>query len=342
MIELEKKNFKGCDRVSCEVLDIGTKISEQKLKDLGTFDHVMSFFCLMWVPDQETAMENIFKLVKPGGDCFIVLAANSTIIDAVTSVCESPRWKEYFIGWQDFYAFPYRKLDETKEKGMKFLKNAGFVDIKADLMTNYIKFLSDEQKVNFLSSMPNKFSKEVTKEEENEIIKERIQHLTKSQQAAKDDDNAGKYDWINWRKDGHDSLLDIGSGPGNTIREVLYPLLPINFSRLVLSDISGPMVELQKREFQGYDRVSCEVLDIGTQISDDMSKKLGTFDHVTSFFCLMWVADQQIAMDNVYKLLKPGGDCFLVIVADSPIFDAICSVCEKPRWKEYFIGWKDF
>ncbi|XP_055701671.1 juvenile hormone acid O-methyltransferase-like [Phlebotomus papatasi] len=196
MIELEKKNFKGCDRVSCEVLDIGTKISEQKLKDLGTFDHVMSFFCLMWVPDQETAMENIFKLVKPRGDCFIVLAANSTILDAVTSVCESPRWKEYFIGWQDFYAFPYRKLDEAKEKGMKFLKNAGFVDIKADLMTNYIKFLSDEQKVNFLSSMPNKFSKEVTKEEENEIIKERIQHLTKSQQAAKDDDNAGKYDVI--------------------------------------------------------------------------------------------------------------------------------------------------
>ncbi|XP_055701670.1 juvenile hormone acid O-methyltransferase-like [Phlebotomus papatasi] len=150
------------------------------------------------------------------------------------------------------------------------------------------------------------------------------------------------YEWINWRKDGNDSLLDIGSGPRNTIREVLYPLLPINFSRLVLSDISGPMVELQKREFKGYDRVSCEVLDIGTQISDDMSKKLGTFDHVTSFFCLMWVADQQIAMDNVYKLLKPGGDCFLVIVADSPIFDAICSVCEKPRWKEYFIGWKDF
>lgn len=197
MIELEKKNFKGYDRVSCKVLDIGTKISEQKLKDIGTFDHVMSSFCLMWVPDQQTAMENIFKLVKPGGNCFIVVVANSTIMDAVTSVCESPRWKQYFIGWQNFYAFPYQKLDEAKEKGTKFLENAGFVDVKADLKTRYTKFLSNEQKVNFLRSLPNKFSKEVTKEEENEIIKERLQHLTKRQQAAKKDDgNAGEYDII--------------------------------------------------------------------------------------------------------------------------------------------------
>ncbi|XP_059607481.1 juvenile hormone acid O-methyltransferase-like [Phlebotomus argentipes] len=150
------------------------------------------------------------------------------------------------------------------------------------------------------------------------------------------------FDWIEWRKDGKDSVLDIGSGPGNTIRVALYPRLSSNFSRLVLSDISEPMVELQKREFAGIGRVSCEVLDIGVEIDGNLARKLGTFDHVTSFFCLMWIKDQQQAMDNIYSLLKPGGDCFLVIVADSPVIDAILSVCEKPRWKEYFTGWQDF
>ncbi|XP_055692271.1 juvenile hormone acid O-methyltransferase-like [Lutzomyia longipalpis] len=148
--------------------------------------------------------------------------------------------------------------------------------------------------------------------------------------------------WLNWRADGRDSVLDVGSGPGNTVRESIYPLLPPNFTRLVLSDISPQMVELQRKEFSGFERVSCEVIDIGSEISDEMKKKLGNFDHVTSFFCLMWVADQQRAMDNIFELLKPGGDSFLVIVADGPFVDTLVSICEKPRWKDCFTGWRDF
>ncbi|XP_055692563.1 juvenile hormone acid O-methyltransferase-like [Lutzomyia longipalpis] len=148
--------------------------------------------------------------------------------------------------------------------------------------------------------------------------------------------------WLNWRADGKDSVLDVGSGPGNTVRESIYPLLPPNFTRLVVSDISPQMVELQRKEFSGFERVSCEVLDIGSEISDEMKKKLSTFDHVTSFFCLQWVADQQRAMDNIYSLLKPGGDCFLAIVADTPVLNALISVCENPRWKDCFAGWQEF
>uniref|UniRef100_A0A1L8DL10 Putative juvenile hormone acid methyl transferase n=1 Tax=Nyssomyia neivai TaxID=330878 RepID=A0A1L8DL10_9DIPT len=150
------------------------------------------------------------------------------------------------------------------------------------------------------------------------------------------------YGWLNWREDGMDSILDIGSGPGNTVRESIYPLLPPNFTKLVVSDISPQMVELQKKEFNNYNRVSCEVLDIGVDINEDLRSKLGTFDHITSFFCLMWVADQQKAMDNIYNLLKDRGDCLLVIVADTPILDALLSVCEKSKWKEYFTGWENY
>ncbi|XP_059622772.1 juvenile hormone acid O-methyltransferase-like [Phlebotomus argentipes] len=148
-------------------------------------------------------------------------------------------------------------------------------------------------------------------------------------------------DWIQWRKDDKDSILDIGSGPGNSFHSTMFCRLPENFSRIVLSDISKPMVELQKKVFQGIDRVSCEILDIGSPIDENLSKKLGTFDHVTSFFCLMYVRDQERAMKNIYNLLKPGGDCFHVIVLDSPMLDAALSVCENPRWKDYFSGLQD-
>ncbi|GAB0095336.1 Methyltransferase type 11 [Sergentomyia squamirostris] len=148
--------------------------------------------------------------------------------------------------------------------------------------------------------------------------------------------------WIQWRYDGKDSLLDIGTGPGNSLKEVIYPRLPSNFTKLVCSDISPGMVELQKTEFQGYPKVSCEILDISADISDDLAEKFGTYDHVTSFACLMWVSDQQKAMDNIFKLLKPGGDAFLVIVTDSPILQCLTPICEDPRWKDYFKWWQDF
>uniref|UniRef100_A0A1L8DNC6 Putative juvenile hormone acid methyl transferase n=1 Tax=Nyssomyia neivai TaxID=330878 RepID=A0A1L8DNC6_9DIPT len=148
--------------------------------------------------------------------------------------------------------------------------------------------------------------------------------------------------WINWRQDGQDSFLDIGSGPGNTVREVIFPHLPVNFSRLVVSDISPQMVKLQKEEFADNNRISCEVLDIVSDFGENVRKILGTFDHITSFYCLMWIKDQQKVMNNIYSLLKPGGDCLLVIVADTPVLDTLISVCEKPKWKEYFIGWEDF
>ncbi|GAB0100279.1 hypothetical protein DMENIID0001_162920 [Sergentomyia squamirostris] len=150
------------------------------------------------------------------------------------------------------------------------------------------------------------------------------------------------YGWIQWRPDGKDTLLDIGSGPANSLRMSFYPRLPKSFERFVCSDISPPMVDLQKQEFRGYDKVSSVILDISADISDDLAGKLGTFDHITSFSCLHWISDQQKAMDNIFKLLKPGGDAFLSIVADSPINDAILEVCDQPQWKEFFESTKDF
>ncbi|XP_059609053.1 juvenile hormone acid O-methyltransferase-like [Phlebotomus argentipes] len=221
-----------------------------------------------------------------------------------------------------------RKDDETQLQSGKNKCIIGTSDSRATLLTVHFRFPSREEVcVEFRMSFENaeaylegnQYSKVVTKTLINEF-----------------------YDWFGWKKDGKDSILDIGSGPGNAFYETLYSRLPENFSRIVLSDISKPMVELQKKVFQGIDRVSSEILDIGSPIDENLSKKLGTFDHVTSFFCLMFVKDQQLAMDNIYKLLKPGGDCFHVIAINSPIFDTAIAVYEKPRWKDYCTGWQDF
>uniref|UniRef100_A0A1B0G6F8 Methyltransferase domain-containing protein n=1 Tax=Glossina morsitans morsitans TaxID=37546 RepID=A0A1B0G6F8_GLOMM len=43
---------------------------------------------------------------------------------------------------------------------------------------------------------------------------------------------------LEWRLDGQDSLIDIGSGSGDVLKDCVYPLMPRNCAILVDSDIS--------------------------------------------------------------------------------------------------------
>lgn len=48
---------------------------------------------------------------------------------------------------------------------------------------------------------------------------------------------------INWKNGGTDSLLDIGCAGGDVTVDILKPMLPENYSRIVGVDISGTMIE---------------------------------------------------------------------------------------------------
>ncbi|XP_059221411.1 juvenile hormone acid O-methyltransferase-like [Stomoxys calcitrans] len=48
------------------------------------------------------------------------------------------------------------------------------------------------------------------------------------------------------RKNGCDSLIDLGSGSGDVLMDFVYPIMPKNFQRLVCSDIIHKMVNYAK------------------------------------------------------------------------------------------------
>lgn len=56
-----------------------------------------------------------------------------------------------------------------------------------------------------------------------------------------------------WRSDGRDSVLDAGCGTGDVTFDLLLPILPPNFERVVGVDISKEMIEYA-RETQLHPR----------------------------------------------------------------------------------------
>lgn len=135
-----------------------------------------------------------------------------------------------------------------------------------------------------------------------------------------------------WRPNGHDSLLDIGCGPGDVTADLILPMLPQEFSRLVCSDISEQMVSVARKTVQSP-KAAFEVLDIGCPM--DESVWTTPFDHITSFFCLHWVHDQRQALLNIYNLLNPDGDCLLVYVGSANGYTIFTELAKRPRWAPY-------
>lgn len=142
-----------------------------------------------------------------------------------------------------------------------------------------------------------------------------------------------------WRADGRDSLLDIGCGSGDVTVDYVLPLMPPGYSRVVGADLSAGMLRHARSTFACNERLSFEQLDIGRPLDAAAARNVAgnavRFDHITSFYCLHWVQDQQQAMRNVYDLLSPAGDCLLVFLAANPIFEVYKRLCLQSRWSPY-------
>ncbi|KAH8324956.1 hypothetical protein KR059_004873 [Drosophila kikkawai] len=138
---------------------------------------------------------------------------------------------------------------------------------------------------------------------------------------------------LQWRSDGEDALLDVGSGSGNVLMDFVKPLLPSR-GQLVGTDISSQMVGYASKHYQREERTRFQVLDIGCEsLPQELS---GRFDHVTSFYCLHWVQNLKGALGNIYNLLRPeGGDCLLAFLASNPVYEVYKILKMNDKWSSY-------
>ncbi|XP_073826320.1 juvenile hormone acid O-methyltransferase-like [Musca autumnalis] len=122
---------------------------------------------------------------------------------------------------------------------------------------------------------------------------------------------------LQWRSDGGDTIIDIGTGPGDaTIKSEL-------------------MLDFFKSKYQLPERCGVRCLDIETNtlLPNDL---VGRFDHLISSLVLHWVPDNRTALKNMFSLLRPeGGDCILVFFSFNTVFQANYILSCNPKWSQY-------
>ncbi|CAN8000454.1 unnamed protein product, partial [Ixodes hexagonus] len=128
-------------------------------------------------------------------------------------------------------------------------------------------------------------------------------------------------------------FLDLGCGTGDVTRDALLPrCLPVG--RIVAVDVSEDKIKTAKKSF-AHPKICYDVLDA---VADDVSafvKKYGQFDRVYAIFLFNWVKDQEKGFKNVFKLLKPGGECFFMFYASSFHLQFRKKLAKIEPWKKY-------
>lgn len=92
-----------------------------------------------------------------------------------------------------------------------------------------------------------------------------------------------------WQNDGTESVLDVGTGPGDILMDYILPCMPQNFESLMGSDLSSQMVNYGNSHFN-TEKIQFRQMDIAKDIHSDI---LESIDVVTSFFCLNFVFEQE-------------------------------------------------
>lgn len=145
---------------------------------------------------------------------------------------------------------------------------------------------------------------------------------------------------INWRFDGRDSVLDAGCGPGDVTVDILMPILPSSFQRLVGVDISTEMIDYA-RKTQIHPKLSFEQFDLSKDLEKQSLSSTEPFDHIFSFCTLMWVANVATCFRNFYKLLVPNGD-MLLLFPNHPVFDVYKEQSRNTKWSKYMMDVDNF
>ncbi|XP_029173012.1 juvenile hormone acid O-methyltransferase-like [Nylanderia fulva] len=126
--------------------------------------------------------------------------------------------------------------------------------------------------------------------------------------------------------------MDIGCGPGDITTDILLPTLHPK-AVILGTDISKNMIEFANKEYSKEKRLKFEILDAETK---SLPKKyISEFDHIFSFNALNWCEDIQQTFQNIYCMLRHGGNILMLIVATHDIYEVMKIMAQDSRFKPY-------
>lgn len=147
-----------------------------------------------------------------------------------------------------------------------------------------------------------------------------------------------------------ETTLDIGCADGKVTALIILPALKVSkhFKKLVAIDLSPKMTDDaklkypdKKLEFRPFEfcgnKVPNKELKLYSQSSLTRFFKAEPvgYDHITSFTALHWIYNQKLVFNNIYELLKPGGDFIVSMVAFTSLYEAMYDLKRMKEWAPY-------
>ncbi len=146
---------------------------------------------------------------------------------------------------------------------------------------------SIESTINYKSKVADSFSKSVHKYHQNAVIQRKVaEGLTSSIKPWKEIIPPGP-------------VLEVGCGTG-FLSELMMEEFPER--EFVLTDASSEMVVFTNNRLGKSERIKCEVLNVD-EIQDPEPK----YSLIISNFAAQWFTDTAIGLENLTKMLNPGG-----------------------------------
>ncbi len=133
---------------------------------------------------------------------------------------------------------------------------------------------------------------------------------------------------------GNENVLDVGCGDG----KITYQIALKTPQGFVLGvDASENMITYAKENFLQQKNLSFTVKE-----AENLGAQKEKFDLATSFFCLHWVPNKLLALQEIRKNLKTHAKFILLASTRQPQMAALRqNLMQAPEWKDYFKNYTD-
>ncbi|XP_076310320.1 juvenile hormone acid O-methyltransferase-like [Tachypleus tridentatus] len=135
-----KKSFH--ENICYEVLDISKNVCNFKSK-WGNFSKIYSFYCLHWVKNMKTAVDNISSLLVKGGECLLAFVAQCPVFEMHEHLAQMDKWKTYMQDVQQYLPDTHRNA-QPAFLFSSYLMESGLEVVMCDLVSMSFTFPNTE------------------------------------------------------------------------------------------------------------------------------------------------------------------------------------------------------
>ncbi|XP_054707613.1 juvenile hormone acid O-methyltransferase-like [Uloborus diversus] len=139
---------------------------------------------------------------------------------------------------------------------------------------------------------------------------------------------------MRWGRCEQEIVMDVGCGPGNSINHLFLPKLP-KANKVVAIDVLPDMIEFAKKN-NAHPKI--EYFQANVEDRSTLLQWENGITKIISIYCFNWLKDHKKAFENIFYVLKPGGEAALLFVLATPFWDSYKEHVENPKWNKYLEG----